>query len=425
VGAACLSLQPLALNALSVPAMAYIIHQMGAAGYAQWTAAVSVTAVLAVLANLGLRAAFVRGLAADPGSAPNALAEQLGLRLALAAAAGALAVIICALVGYPGVVVGCAAVGALGLVLTTAATTLGDLLQSLHCFKTLAAVNVVSGLVLTGFSVLVAWCYGGPVAMAGAYVAGPAASALLLIIIVRRRVCRVSIRWAPSRFPRLLSEARHLAAQQLLFAGSGQAESLLSPRILGMESFGFLAAGAMLGNRLAALPDALCAAAYPTIVQECAKGARAGAGLVLRYLLIATLGGVMVALAGMILATPIGRLLLPSHPELFARVVRVTIWSVPLIGMELVMGYGLNAAGKDAIQARLAVPASLVSLVGSVALVWSLGLPGACWSMLFRPAVRAMFLAPAAIRTFVATTDAANVIVRRVPAAELPLRKAG
>src|SRR3954470_5984995 len=85
LGAACLSLQPLALNALSVPVMAYIIRQLGPIGYGQWAVATSLLAVSAILTNLGLRGAFVRAVAAEPESAPAALAEQLGLRLLLAA----------------------------------------------------------------------------------------------------------------------------------------------------------------------------------------------------------------------------------------------------------------------------------------------------------------------------------------------------
>src|SRR5205823_957218 len=124
------------------------------------------------------------------------------------------------------------------------------------------------------------------------------------------------------------------------------------------------------------------------------------AGLMLRYLLVGVGGGILVALAGTSAAGPIGRLVLPAQPELFAFVARVTIWSLPLAAAELVLGYALYAAGKDAIQARLALPAAAVTLLLSAALVSWLGLPGACWSMLLRPAVRGAFLIPSVVRTF-------------------------
>jgi hypothetical protein len=45
--------------------------------------------------------------------------------------------------------------------------------------------------------------------------------------------------------------------------------------------------------------------------------------------------------------------------------------------------------------------------------------------MLFRPAVRAAFLAPVAVRTFLATKDRGEAIAAVGPESVLPLRKAG
>jgi hypothetical protein len=36
IAGACLSLQPLLLNALSVPVMGYLIHRLGPEAYGQW-----------------------------------------------------------------------------------------------------------------------------------------------------------------------------------------------------------------------------------------------------------------------------------------------------------------------------------------------------------------------------------------------------
>jgi endonuclease/exonuclease/phosphatase (EEP) superfamily protein YafD len=285
----CLGLQPLAMNVLSVPAMAYIIHRMGAERYGQWAIATSLLAVFAVLANLGLRGAFVRAIAAEPSSVGPALAEQLGLRLSLTIPVGVLVLLTCAALGYPGSVLRCSAIAVVGLIVTTAATTLGDVVQSFHRIKSLAAVSMVSGVALTGVSVAAAWWSPRPEVMAAAYLVGPVVTAVLLLVIVSQTICPVGLRWAPRRFVSLLAGSRFFAAQQLLFAGSNQAESLLSPRIIGMESFGNFAAGATLGNRLVALPDALCAAAYPTMVQAYRRGA--GTGVVLRYFVIALSGG--------------------------------------------------------------------------------------------------------------------------------------
>jgi O-antigen/teichoic acid export membrane protein len=425
-GAACLSLQPLALNVLSVPVMAYIIRCLGADGYAQWMTAVSLLAVCAVITNPGLRGAFVRHVAAEPASAQSALAEQLGLRLMLTAVAGAMIACLCVALGYPGPVAWCIAVGVGGLALTTVATTFADLLQSLHRVRTLAAVNMAAGLTLTGTSAVVAACGAGPVAIALAYLTGPAVSAASLLFIVRRQVCPVGVRVNLRRCKALLARSRFFAAQQLLSVGSAQAEAVMLPLMVRMSHFGQFSAGAMIPNRLAALPDGLCTAAYPGLVKTCARGPQRAAWQVLVYVAIAAVGGVGVALTGMLAAGPIGRLLFPADSALFAGIVRITIWALPLVGVEMVLGYALNAAGRDACVARASLPGAALSLLASVMLVSSLGVAGACWSMLLRPALRGAFLVPIAFRTFrPGAAEARSTAGTIWPQAAAPLKQAG
>ena len=83
-GAACLIIQPVFLNVIGVPAMAYIIRRLGPGGYGQWMVATALVGALGIFSNPGLRTGFVRSVAQDPNCAQRALAEQLGLRMLLA-----------------------------------------------------------------------------------------------------------------------------------------------------------------------------------------------------------------------------------------------------------------------------------------------------------------------------------------------------
>jgi O-antigen/teichoic acid export membrane protein len=335
-------------------------------------------------------------------------------------------VLVCALLGYRAPVLWCAGVGALGLVMTVISTTLADVLQALHRIKTIAAVNLAAGISLTGASLLAAFLGAGPVAMAWAYLSGPIIAAMILFVIVRKSLGPVALVWDVRRFGELLSASRFLAAQQLLAIGGAQAEALMLPRFIGLSQFGFFTAGALPANRLTALPDGLCTAAYPAMVRACAANGSEAAALVRRCVLVAALGGSLLAVVGMLAVDPIGRLLFPGNPAVFAGVMRITIWALPLVSVEAVLGYALNAAGRDAAQARASVPAAIIGLVGAVTLVSTLGLTGACWSMLLRPAIRAAFLAPIAYRTFRSAPRAhpTITILRTVRSSPL-LRKAG
>ena len=402
LGAACLSAGPLALNALSVPVMGFIIRRLGPTGYGEWAVATSLLAVSGVLTNLGLRGAFVRAVAAKPESAGPALADQIGLRLLLAVTSSLIVFAACGLLRYPLIVLQCVGLGAAALTLTTFVSTLADLLQSLHRMKTIAAVNLGAGLVLTGASVCAALCGGGPVAIAGSYLMGPLFSAVAMATIVQRRCCPIGLRCDLAQFRKLLLSSRFFAAQQLLAAGGAQAEALLLPRWVGMQQFGFFTAGTLLANRLTTLPDGLCTAAYPAMAAV--REPRRTAALAGWCLVVALAGGTLIAVGAMLAAQPIGHWLFPKEPALFAGVVRITIWSLPLFGMESVMGYALNAAGADKEQARVSVPAAIASLLMSVSLITAFGVTGACWSMLLRPMVRVAFLMPIFIQTFYQST---------------------
>jgi O-antigen/teichoic acid export membrane protein len=398
--AACISFQPLLLNALTVPVMAYILHRLGPEAYGQWMAATAVLTACAVLGGLGLRGSFVRGVAANPASASTALSEQLSLRLCLAIPAGTFGVAVCALLGYPTPVLWCAGVGAVGLVLTVISSTLADVLQALHRIKTIAAVNMASGFALTAASLAAAILGAGPIAMAAAYLTGPIVAALTLLVIVRKRLGPVGLAGSLPRFRALLTRSRFLAAQQILNVGSAQAEALMLPRLIGLGQFGVFTAGALPANRLMILPDGLCTTVFPAMARACATSAASGAAVVGKYLFVASAAGTLVAIAGMFAVGPIGRLLFPNDVAVFSTVMRITIWALPLVSLDAVLGYALNAAGKDAAQAKATVPAAVTGLLGAVVLISTLGLTGACWSMLLRPAVRVAFLAPIAVRTF-------------------------
>ena len=85
------------------------------------------------------------------------------LRLTLSIGAVLVALLACAAFGYPPIIPTCTLIAGLGLILTTFAGTLGDLLQALGRLPTLAAVNLIAGLALTAASVTAATMGGGPV----------------------------------------------------------------------------------------------------------------------------------------------------------------------------------------------------------------------------------------------------------------------
>jgi O-antigen/teichoic acid export membrane protein len=298
---------------------------------------------------------------------------------------------VCIALRYPPIVIGCALISAAAMIATTAATTLIDLLQALHRSTTVAMVNLIAGLILTFSSVLVVWIGFGPIGLALAYLVGPIASVTMLTVMVQRTQAirvRLSLRGATS----LLKQSRSFASQQLLNNACLYADALLLPRLIGATGFGFYSAGALLPNRLSVVPDGLCTAAYPLLTRRFRENPASAVRMTFGYLGIVLFACLPLAIFVALLSGPIARILFPHQPEICRQVILVTIWTLPLFGIESVLGYAINAAGADAAQARASLPAAMCNIALTIILMSRLGIAGACIAIPLRNAVRIVIL---------------------------------
>ena len=418
-GAACISLQPMLLSALMLPVTAYVIRGLGAVGYGHWAMATTLVAVVAFVANPGLRGKFIRSVARDPDTAADRLAEQLGVRVVLGVLAVALACAACVLLGYSRTVLLCTLIGGGALVLLTVSTTLGDLLQAQQRLPVVAGVNMAAGLVLSAASLLATWLGLGPIGVAGSYLIGPAVSVALLCCVVRRQNFPMGVRWNPRRAIELIWDGRHIASQQVVWSAAQHAQALIIPRIAGAAMFGFFSAGTLLATRLTTIPEGLCSAAYPAMVDAYRNGPRAALRVFFRFLALVIPVSVMAALGVSFVAGPIARLLFPRQPDVCEQVMRITIWLLPTMGLHFLLGYLLQTLDKDAAQARMTLVGAAFSLGLTAVLVWKWGIVGACWSMVLRYVLDLAMVIPYAIRTLrplLAQETAAN----KAPEAAFP-----
>ena len=394
MGASYLVAQPLLLNALSIPATAYIIKSLGPFGYGQWAVALSLLAGTGVLANLGVRAAFVRSVSRDPDTAPTAFAEQLGLRMAMGAGAGAVALALCAALRYPPAVLQCTLLLAIGGIFGAVAAVVADVLTAIQRLASMALINFIAGLSLTVASVLAIWLGAGPVGLALSYLIGPVLTALLSLLLVQRQLFPVRISWNLRRSWSLLVSSRVLSLQLFIGAIEAQAGNLLVPKLVGIESYGYFAAGTLLPNRLLVVPDGLSTAFFPVLARAHGQGHAAFRSAVKRFFLLAGLAGLATAIPVFLLAGPIARLLFPRQPDICRTMNQLKIWMVPLVSLTSAAGYSLNAAFREAAEAKAASMAILVSLTMTVGLIVTFGLAGAGAALLTKAALNLIVRIP-------------------------------
>jgi O-antigen/teichoic acid export membrane protein len=402
-GAAYRSIQPLAINAIGVPAIAYIIRRLGAGGYGEWTVATSLIATTTVLTNLGLRGPFVRKVARDPSGVPEALAAQLGIRTSLAIVSSAVTVAVALCLSYSATVVACTAVAAMGMTLASIASTGTDLLEGFQRMPEVAAVNFVAGLVLTAASLVAVWFLPNPVILSVSYLTGPLTSLVILAWIVQRSGVRIRLELTVAHGLSLLWQARHFAVQQFVFAASNGLALLLLPKLIGTVAFGMFAVGTLLVTRLTIFPDATATALYALISKSAAGDPRTlrrrvGFGIALSVGVCSLLAAAVWIASGVIAGV-----LLPSEPAACRYLIQVTAWALPLVGLEMMMVFVLNALGREAIQAKLSIVGSICSLLIGTLLISTWGTAGACWFMLARPVVAMAFLLPTLVRSMPAS----------------------
>ncbi|MDB5357475.1 MAG: polysaccharide biosynthesis protein [Phycisphaerales bacterium] len=398
--AGCRSGQAILLNVLSVPATAYIIRKLGPSGYGKWSTAVALVATVGVLTSLGLRGKFVRNVARDPRQAPRAFAEQMGTRLILGLLAGSAVVLAAFILHYPADVLRCVILAAIAMVAVTILTTTSDFMEAFQRFPAVAVASLVGGSMLTIASVLVVGLGGGPVALAGSYLVGPLLSAAILLSMLRRECVPVAIDIHPIKAIRILWTSRYFAAQQTLSVASNNVTLLLLPKLIGIQSFGLFAAGVLLVTRMAIVPDAMGTAFYPMIANLIGQDEKKARRHTL-YGIAATVAlCICISLTITILATLISSILLPKSQATCRQVIIITIWALPLMGIESMIGYAVNAAGRESLQARASFFATITSLTVGSCLVLRCGMLGACYFMLIRPAIHLLFTTNVFIQTF-------------------------
>jgi O-antigen/teichoic acid export membrane protein len=397
IGASFIIVQPLLLNALSLPVTGYIIATLGPHDYGQWAVALTLMMTGSLLTNLGLRSFFVRRVAQHPEVAPHAFAEQLGLRVSLAILGGTLSVIVAYSLGYSEAVVACTAILAAGAIFTAVGAVVSDLLSATERLPMLASINMAAGLALTAASALAMYFGGGLLTLSMAYLVGPVLTGLMSLTVVHRRIFPVRVRGGAYRYWHLVKEARVLGLQLFVMNLGNHTENLLVPKLVGLTSYGYFAAGTLLPRRLEVVPDGLNTAFFPVLARAYKHSHQQAVSAVTRLGAFMLAASVPAAVLMWVLADPIAQLLFPENPAVCRTVIRITVWWVPLLGIGYGMGYALNAAGRERDEARLAIIGTIVSLTLSVALIVQLGLIGACFALVAKAAIGCLVRLPAFI----------------------------
>jgi len=401
VSAAALQVgQGLLVNAISIPALAYIIRTLGPTAYGEWALASALAALCTAVSSLGLRTTFVRAVASAPHTASLLLAEQLALRMTLTVvmATGVLAVAV--LLGYSRVVILCLLICELALLISVSSAALMDTLQGLEQFSITASASLAGGLVLTLLSVVAMLLRTGIVGLSVAYSTGPLVTFLVLLSACRARGILVTMRCPIARGAKLLHEGRSIGLTNLCALVFQKGLLTILPRFLGMEMFGFFSAGIIPADRLYLVPDSLSTAFYPSIARAVGRDPVAARRLIFRHSVISLVISLPILFCVSSIADPLSAILFHQAQPTCAYVMRASIWALFFISISQPMVCALNAAGRYAEGARAGARALGAITVIAIVVIPFRGLEGACWVWVGRYALEAAFLLRPFLRNF-------------------------
>jgi len=347
--------------------------------YGRYSFLVAYLTLFQVLADLGTETILVRRLAAEPAARRRTLAAALGLRVALALAAGATAVALAPLAaGEPGVARR-TAIAALALLFTGQPGYRALLRAEMRMGDVLAVASATSALVvaLVASAVLVgAGLDGVFLALAAANLAGFALAAWRARASAPLRLA-VDLRlWRA-----LLAEAWPIGANVLVITLGMRMAPLLLMRFRGPVEVGYFASAARLTDALNLLPDAAMLSVYPLFVRFATTRPdelRALAEVVSKLLGVVLLAVVVVV--SQLAPEIMGGLFRPEFASA-APALALLAWSALLAALGSVYGHLLVSVGRQAVLFRVNCAAAALQVALLLVLVPPLGPTGAAWAV--------------------------------------------
>ncbi|MBI3912508.1 MAG: oligosaccharide flippase family protein [Armatimonadetes bacterium] len=382
--------QPLLINALSIPVLAYATRTLGEVNYGRFVLGSSAAILMAGLCSLGTRTVAVRAMAADRAGAARYLGQLLVVR-ALAGGLGVLAAVL--LVQLPGTEFSPAARAVLYAALAwqflwTISATVGDYFQAHEKMHLLAKSQLYAGVLVNVFTVLfLAWGW-GLLGYCAAYLLGGVVCLITTLWYLRQLAWPVlGFSWHFAR--ELLVAAAPFMLAVVVDAIGSRADIFAVTRFTGEAGAGIYGAAMVLITRVMIIPEGIAASLFPALSAVASARKDLAVILLRRYTLGMLLITVPLGIFTSILAPAIVRILYGGRFDASIGVLQVGIWMVPLLGVSYVCGAALNAAHLERITVRTSIYGNVACLLSLLVLTPGLGLPGAVISVILREAVTA------------------------------------
>lgn len=393
--------QPLLLNLIAIAVTGYIARVLGAEDFGRLNYAFAMSALFASLAGLGIGTVTVRDLVQRRTESP---AHYLGRTLVLRSIAGLAAyasLVVAVLVGgllpeAPWVVL----VAGTTIFPTLITVSIEDLFRAREQMHHIARVRLVSGIVLMVCSVSALLAGGRLSSLVLVYAAAPFVTLVLAGATLLRHffVPRPGFDLGFAR--RVLGQGVVFYAGGLMGSVNQRIDRLVLERMQGTLAVGEFAAGASLIEKLAIIPEGLGGATYPTLAGLADRDPRAARLALARFVSLAALIGLPVALGGMLVARPLIQLIFgPGYPQAVG-VFAVAVWVLPAWCFGQVFSFAVIARHREKKGLIFTAVGTALLIGGNLLLVPRLGSLGSAIALSGSQWVTTLLLFALAVRLY-------------------------
>jgi O-antigen/teichoic acid export membrane protein len=322
--------------------------------------ALALVALASLISNLGTATYLMKETARDPARAGGLAGGALLTRVPLTAVAAGAVVVFVQVAGYDATTRSVVYVLCGWILIDSVRTLIQGVLQGMQRMKVLAAVPALASTVYTALAVLLLLHGGGPLEVAGAYVAGQLAGLALCLVFLLR-----GFRPQPSLDRQvwwtLLSGGLPFFVWQAALVVYGQIDSVLLSLLTGDAVVGWYVAAYRIVTVPIFLPSILVTVVFPALAAAAARPQEFNS-IARRALHASFLVTLPMSLGIMLLAGPLIHLL--RYPEAFQHSIPVILLlapGFPIVAADMIIGTVLNSVDRQRQWALAGVAAAVLN----------------------------------------------------------------
>jgi len=376
------------MKAISFLFNIFVVRRLGPEYFGQYSTVMAFIAIFAIFSDLGMAPYMLREIARDRKNIYWLLPNVVVIRFLLSGVVVVVATFVAYFLGKEQDMVLGIFIAACGLFLYAFQGPLDATLMGWERLDYSATFSLINQVIFWGLGTLFLIVGWGFIGLIVASLAGVATMTLLEGRVVLRQISFRRLNLSPRRWGEVLKAGWPFGVSSLSFSLQGRFDSVLMSVTLTDTAVGWYNVPLQLVHMLMLLAQSVCTSMLPSLTRAYSQDPKSIWGIVhrsLKYLLMLSLP---IAVGGMIVADKLIVTLYTGEYINAVPLMRILIWTLPLLFLSELMGALIMALRKEREGAKINVSNALLSVVLNLLMIPTLGVGGAALARLSARGIR-------------------------------------